>query len=183
PAMLNVVCSRLVQELSNAGNASTYVDFSLESWRYSNTSRGTSCSPASPSSTSTAVEVVLPLPYLNGFGKLSLLNSTSLSCLGELILNSTPALSQISRALALTSRSSRCDISASTSQSSLTPASSMRASTGTSGRSISSYTLRSPALSTSSRNFSVSRSVMSAASASDAPSFRLKWRSATSRKP
>ena len=36
--------------------------------------------------------MVLPLPYFTGLGRLSLLNSTSPSCLGELMLNSTPRL-------------------------------------------------------------------------------------------
>ena len=33
------------------------------------------------------MEIVLPLPYFIGFGKFSLLNSTSPSCFGELMLN------------------------------------------------------------------------------------------------
>ena len=42
--------------------------------------------------------MVLPLPYFSGLGRLSLLNSTSPSCFGELMLNSEPHFSQISRA-------------------------------------------------------------------------------------
>src|ERR1035437_2845613 len=98
PAILKVVCRRRVTGLSSNGSESTYVDFNFESWRYSRTSFGTSCSEARSSSTSTAVEIVLPLPDLNGLVRLSLLNSTAPSCFGELMLNSTPHFSQISRA-------------------------------------------------------------------------------------
>ena len=66
PVWLKLVCSRPVRGSISAGSASTYVPFSLVSWRYSSTLRTISCSSASSSSTSAAVEIVLPLPYFTG---------------------------------------------------------------------------------------------------------------------
>ena len=59
------------------------------SCRYSSTRRGTwRALPPDPPAHPPPSKCVLPLPYFTGLGKFSLLNSTSPSCFGELILNS-----------------------------------------------------------------------------------------------
>ena len=72
-------------------------------------SRGTSRSAANPSRTSTAVEIFFPFPYFTGMGRASLLNSTSPSCFGELMLNSRPQRWEC-HALAAASRCNFTDI-------------------------------------------------------------------------
>src|ERR1035437_9669634 len=88
----------------------------------------------------------------------------------------------MSRALAAASRCNFTDIRSSAAGSIFTPASSMRASTGMRGRSISSYTEVRPWSSTSLRSALASRPVTSAASARLPLSFKLNLRSATSDK-
>jgi hypothetical protein len=77
PAWLKLVCRRPVRASICAGSASTYVPLSLVSWRYSSTWRTISCSGASASRMSAAVERVFPLPYFTGAGSFKSSNSTS----------------------------------------------------------------------------------------------------------
>ena len=60
--------------------------------------RAMSCSGASSSSTSAAVEICLPRPYFTGTGSPISSNKTLPNCCGELMLNCRPASSQISPA-------------------------------------------------------------------------------------
>ena len=46
-----------------------YVSFNFASWRYSRTLPAMTCSMASASRTSAAVETTLPFPYLTGAGR------------------------------------------------------------------------------------------------------------------
>ena len=70
-----------------------YVPFSFISPRQSRIRRGSSWVSASSSSTSTAVDGARDVPVRLSTGRLSLSNSTSASCFGELMLNSPPASS------------------------------------------------------------------------------------------
>src|SRR2546426_5719951 len=95
---------RLVLEYRQLSKfTSTYVDVNFESWRYSSTNRGSSCSAASSSRISTAVEYWPDFRNLRGRGRFSLSNKISPSCRGELMLKSQSAISQILRV-----RSSNC---------------------------------------------------------------------------
>ena len=121
---------------------STYVPFSLVSILYSSISGTAGCASAIFSSISALVEypvlVFLPL------GSPSFSNSMTPSCLGEFILNSSPASTYISD-VSFSMRSLRLSpIALSTSLSTLTPQLSIEARTSTSGSSASVRTLTRP---------------------------------------
>ena len=89
---LNCVWTRPVVGCTSDGSASRYVPFSFCRPRQSITSRGRSWVSASSSSTSCAVDGVFAAPVRFSAGSCSFTNSTSPSCLGELMLKRSPAI-------------------------------------------------------------------------------------------
>ena len=84
------------------------------------------------------METTLPLPYLTGDGSRDISKRILPSCCGELILNVLPASAQTWSAILSMRSVRRTDSSASKSVSTRMPVCSIGASTGASGRSISS---------------------------------------------
>jgi len=117
-----------------------YVPFSFINARHSSTRRGSSCVSASSSSTSAAVDVDRVRPVRLVAGNCSFSNRISPSCLGELMLNCSPASSQMRAVYCASACSICCDCAASAGPSIRMPARSTAASTGTSGISSSRYT-------------------------------------------
>ena len=117
-----------------------YVPFSFINARHSSTRRGNSWVSASSSSTSAAVEVERVLPVRLDEGSWSFANRISPSCFGELMLNCSPASSQIRAVCCASACSMRCDCAASAGPSMRMPARSTSTSTGTSGISSCRYT-------------------------------------------
>ena len=127
-----------------------------------------SCSPRMAWSTRASVEKpVLPRRFLDSP---SLVNSTSASCWGEPMVNSSPASIHTSRSSALASSSTRLAIARTVSTSSFTPARSISTSTSTSGSSISCSSRVSPSASSRSRWRSASTRVTTASAATPSPS-------------
>ena len=96
-----------------------------------------SCRPFSACSTSSLVTYCPDLVFLGLSTILSLSKSTSPTCFGDEMLNSVPASSYILRSMSCIRAVSMADVSASAPVSILTPCSSIAASTGISGISIS----------------------------------------------
>ena len=95
--------------------------------------RGRSCASASSSSTSTAVDAVLVFAFRFRAGSCSLSNSTSESCFGELMLNSSPASSKICALRDASSRSTCCDCAAAPGRRSACPPARWRPAPGSAG--------------------------------------------------
>lgn len=134
---LNDVCMCPVRGFISFGSASTYVPNSFFNPLCSSILPTISCFPLSCCSTSSDV-TYCPVFVFLGFSTIfSLPNKISPTCLGDAMLNSSPASSYMRFSMSLSLLVRISDVSASAAVSILTPFSSISASTCTSGISIS----------------------------------------------
>ena len=144
-AWLNEVCMCPVRGLMSLGSASTYVPSSFFSARWASMSATTGLLCESCCSTSSEVTYCPVLVFLGLSTIFILPNSISPTCLGEAMLNSSPASLYMRCSMSCMRAVSVADTSASVLVSMRTPVVSMSASTGTRGISISVNSSQAPA--------------------------------------
>ncbi len=180
---LNVVCRRPVRGSTRAGRGSRYVFSSLVSSRHSSTAGTMGCWSRRPLSTRASVEY--PVLPLRAGSRPRRPNSTSASCCVEPMVKGSPASPWMRSDSSSTRSRTRAVISPRRYESMRTPAASMRASTPTSGSSISRKSRSTPCSRSRGRCCAATRQVSTARVAAAAwgsgPSTRASESSAPAR--